>query len=114
MIRFILLSAMFISGMAWCQVNPAKRDSLARVITLNQKLVKSSQDSFIRAQESTYHSAAIILQDSINHYTSSLAEGKQIARRNERQIYILIGITAFLLVLLVIGLFRFRKKRKRY
>ena len=67
----------------------------------------------VKVQESTYHAAAVKLQDSINHYTSTLAERKQIARSNERQIYILIGITALLMVLLVFGLLRLRKKTKQ-
>ena len=112
--RLILLIFLFLSLNAYCQVDPAKADSLAREIALKQRTMKAYQDSFRNAQDSIYQSK--MTKGSPNHSdsaTSLSAETKYVEQKKGRQFYIRLGIAALLLVLLVIGLKRTRKKRNQ-
>ena len=111
MTRLYLFLCLVISQFSYSQVDQAKADSLARAIASKQKKMESFQDSFIKVQESTYQAeVAKGLRNTTNDQTSLSAEEKIEEQRSERRLYILIGILALLLVLLVIGFFRTRNK----
>ena len=111
--RFLLLLFLFYGLHTYSQIDPAKADSLARVIASRQKTTEAYQDSFIRAQDSIYHSGISRSQQGLEPATSVSEEINEEKRNKERQLYIRWGVTVLLLVLLVIGWRRFRKKTTR-
>ena len=114
MIRFVLFLAMFESNTIHSQVDSSKLDSLARRIASRHKLTDAYQDSFIKAQDSTYQVAVDRgRRDITSRDTSLLDEKKREEKRNESKIYVRLGFTVLLLVLLIIGLLRFRRKNKQ-
>jgi hypothetical protein len=111
MTRFLLALFVLYSFPLFCQVDPAKADSLARAISASQKTVNAYQDSFKKAQDSIYRSEISKGQPGHSTPATSLsAELKKEKQKKERQLYIRWGLTALLLVLLVIGWRCVRKK----
>jgi hypothetical protein len=111
MTRILLALFVFHSFPGFCQADPAKADSLARAISASQKSIKAYQDSFKKAQDSIYRSEISKAQQGHSTPATSLsAELKREKQKKERQLYIRWGLTVLLLVFVVIGWQRMRKK----
>ena len=106
MTRFVLLLALVISNSAYCQVDPAKLDSLVKRIESTHRSTGAYQDSFMKAGDSTYRIA--VGKPHAGDDTRMITEIKE--ERNGSRNYVRPGIAVLLLVLLVIGLLRFTKK----
>jgi hypothetical protein len=114
MTRIILFISLVISNPLYCQVNSFKLDSLAKQIASSHKSTSSYQDSFIKAQDSTYRTAIDNgRKDSTRYDAGLLARKEQDEKSDESKMYVRPGITALLLALLIIGFLRLRRKRKQ-
>jgi len=95
------------------QVDPAKADSLAKAIEAQQKNTQAYQDSFLKVQDSIYHAGiARSTKDNTNNQPDLISGDQKEKEKYGRQIYLRWGVAALAMVLLVIGLLRWRKSKQ--
>ncbi len=114
MFRFVMAVFLLFPVFATSQdaVNPSRLDSLSRSIEQSGKALKSWQDSFNKKQDSVYRSAQNNLdaQQNIQNINRLLTENKKRSQERQQRAYIRIGIGVLFLVVLLLTLYKRKKK----
>jgi hypothetical protein len=108
--RLLLAIALLMQLGILAQIDPKKRDSLAKSIDSSAKAYRSWQDSFTNAQDSIYHAAINKeVKNASRNPDQFLAEQKRKEAKERQQaiVRIIIGVA-----LLAIGIIAIVKRRK--
>ena len=105
----VLLLLFYLS--AYCQIDPKKVDSLARLIDSSANANQRQQESTIKRIDSNYHSGLNQAFQNSHNPDNLLIEQKRIEAKKRQQIIIRIVTGVLLLIIVTIALMR-RKRLK--
>ena len=113
--RLLLLIALLLQQFCLGQkegIDPQKRDSLVRAIEAATRALRAGQDSFRHVQDSLYHAAqsAAAQQQNIRNLTALMKESRKREEKEKRQAYIRLGLGILFFTVLIIGIYRRRKR----
>jgi hypothetical protein len=109
--RLLPVMVLLIQFNVHAQIDPQKIDSLSLLIDSSSKARKSSQDSFVKVQDSIYHAAIDRnVRNKFRNFDQFRSEQKK-EEAKERKQSILRILTIVVLIIAVITLFRRRKTK---